>query len=213
MSTENPRRCPVEYEREGGHQRGDRIVHCHLNAGHPGEHEEEGAGVTWVNDDDSGSTFNPELTVRWTGVTTDEFAERFREAFRRGRITVLPTTGDERERAAYARGISEGRRQATERFISECEANAAEYRRRYRLGPPPSTGLVDERPRDLRSLHIGIGMKLARDLAQHRLLADGPWEPTEQPDPITPEVYAEFFPERDDAGVPLPAEQPEDGTR
>jgi hypothetical protein len=41
----------------------------------------------------------------------------------------------------------------------------------------------------------------------------GPWEPApavnaEQPDPITPEVYGEFFPERDDAGEPLPADRP-----
>lgn len=36
---------------------------------------------------------------------------------------------------------------------------------------------------------------------QQRLV--GPWEPAEQPDPITPEVYAEFFPERDDSGAPL----------
>jgi hypothetical protein len=37
-------------------------------------------------------------------------------------------------------------------------------------------------------------------------------EPAEQPDPITPEVYGEFFPERDDAGEPLSAEPARGGT-
>ena len=40
--------CPVQYERLGGRQHGDRIVHCHLERGHPGEHEEADTGVTWL---------------------------------------------------------------------------------------------------------------------------------------------------------------------
>jgi hypothetical protein len=41
--------CTAEYERPGGRQRGDRIVRCHLQAGHPGEHEEDGTDVTWID--------------------------------------------------------------------------------------------------------------------------------------------------------------------
>lgn len=39
--------CPARYERPGGRERGDRIVKCHLPAGHPGEHEEVDTEVTW----------------------------------------------------------------------------------------------------------------------------------------------------------------------
>lgn len=39
--------CTAQYERPGGRQPGDRIVRCHLQAGHPGEHEEDGTEVTW----------------------------------------------------------------------------------------------------------------------------------------------------------------------
>jgi hypothetical protein len=45
-------RCPATYERDAGREPGDRIVECHLQAGHPGEHEEDGTDVTWINDDD-----------------------------------------------------------------------------------------------------------------------------------------------------------------
>lgn len=45
---EETRRCRVEYERPGGREHGDRIVRCHLPAGHPGEHEEDGTEVTWA---------------------------------------------------------------------------------------------------------------------------------------------------------------------
>lgn len=83
---------------------------------------------------------------------------------------------------AYERGIAEGRRQATERFIGECSAAASGHRRAYRPGPPPHPpGTVDDRPRVLRSLHIAIGLELARNMASHRLLADGPWEPASCP--------------------------------
>jgi hypothetical protein len=43
-------RCPEIYEREGGREPGDRLVECHLQAGHPGEHEEAGTDVTWLNE-------------------------------------------------------------------------------------------------------------------------------------------------------------------
>lgn len=39
--------CRAQYQRPGGRQPGDRIVHCHLPAGHPGEHEEADTEVTW----------------------------------------------------------------------------------------------------------------------------------------------------------------------
>jgi hypothetical protein len=44
-------RCPATYERTGGRAPGDRVVECHLQAGHPGDHEEDGTDVTWVDDD------------------------------------------------------------------------------------------------------------------------------------------------------------------
>jgi hypothetical protein len=50
-----PRTCPNEYTRPGGRQRGDRIVRCHLPAGHTGEHEEADTERTWLNADDAGA--------------------------------------------------------------------------------------------------------------------------------------------------------------
>jgi hypothetical protein len=41
--------CPARWERPGGRQRGDRLVACHLQSGHEGEHEEEGTDVTWTD--------------------------------------------------------------------------------------------------------------------------------------------------------------------
>lgn len=45
----DPTPCRAEYERPGGRQHGDRIVRCHLLAGHPGEHEEANTEVTWID--------------------------------------------------------------------------------------------------------------------------------------------------------------------
>lgn len=39
--------CPARYERPGGAQPGDRIVHCTLLEGHDGDHEETFTGSTW----------------------------------------------------------------------------------------------------------------------------------------------------------------------
>lgn len=41
--------CPEEYTRLGGRQPGDRIIRCHLPAGHPGEHEEAETEVRWTS--------------------------------------------------------------------------------------------------------------------------------------------------------------------
>lgn len=54
MAGDLPTRCPARYERPGGREPGDRIVACHLQAGHPGEHEEADTEVTWENDEPSG---------------------------------------------------------------------------------------------------------------------------------------------------------------
>lgn len=43
-------RCPATYERPTGRERGDRLVECHLQAGHPGEHEEACTDATWINE-------------------------------------------------------------------------------------------------------------------------------------------------------------------
>lgn len=63
--------------------------------------------------DAAAAAFVPSLLPE--GVTEAEFIERFRRAMDQPqRITVLPPTDDEREQAAYERGVAEGRRQATE---------------------------------------------------------------------------------------------------
>jgi len=41
--------CRAEYQRPGGRQHGDRIVRCHLLAGHSGEHMEANTGATWTD--------------------------------------------------------------------------------------------------------------------------------------------------------------------
>jgi hypothetical protein len=41
--------CRAQYRPPGGHQRGDRIVDCHLPNGHPGEHEEADTETTWTD--------------------------------------------------------------------------------------------------------------------------------------------------------------------
>jgi hypothetical protein len=43
------RRCPARHQRPGGAQPGDRIVACHLPAGHHGDHEEADTEATWTD--------------------------------------------------------------------------------------------------------------------------------------------------------------------
>jgi len=43
-------RCSATYERSGGRAPGARLVECHLQVGHPGEHEEDGTDVTWIDE-------------------------------------------------------------------------------------------------------------------------------------------------------------------
>lgn len=40
-------RCTSQYERPGGREQGDRVVECHLSAGHSGRHAEVGTGISW----------------------------------------------------------------------------------------------------------------------------------------------------------------------
>ncbi len=47
MPQRDPAACGNQYERQGGRQRGDRIVCCDLLIGHPGDHEEIDTGNTW----------------------------------------------------------------------------------------------------------------------------------------------------------------------
>jgi hypothetical protein len=42
--------CPDQYERAGGRERGDRIVHCHLSVGHRGPHIELDTDSTWTSE-------------------------------------------------------------------------------------------------------------------------------------------------------------------
>src|SRR5688500_4733613 len=53
MPTDQPTpatRCSATYPSKS-RDPNTRIVHCHLEAGHPGEHEEEGTEVTWLPDE------------------------------------------------------------------------------------------------------------------------------------------------------------------
>lgn len=90
-----------------------------------------------------------------------------------------------------------GRRQATEGWQREWGAQ-------YRNDSWVQATFDDE----------GQAVAYAAEAIGHRAVSRlvGPWEPAEQPDPITPEVYGEFFPERDDAGEPLSAEPARGGT-
>lgn len=45
--SESPR-CTAQYERPGGREPDDRVVRCHLQAGHPGPHEEADTEITWT---------------------------------------------------------------------------------------------------------------------------------------------------------------------
>jgi hypothetical protein len=76
----------------------------------------------------------------------------------------------------FALGVAEGRRQAVGRLVGEFQAEATEHRRRYSAsrheGDPAG---------DLRALHVAVGLESARNMAQRRLLADGPWTPVEAP--------------------------------
>lgn len=96
------------------------------------------------------------------------------------------------ERArGYEEGLAEGRRQATEGWERSWGVDT----------PSGPIGCDDEEDARGYAALPGWGHVVSRLV--------GPWEPVEQPDPITPEVYAEYFPERDDAGEPLAVEQPD----
>lgn len=55
---DQPARCPATYPRSASTPPNTRSVHCHLEAGHPGEHEEADTEVTWLPDDQHVTT-NP----------------------------------------------------------------------------------------------------------------------------------------------------------
>jgi hypothetical protein len=148
MSTEKPRRCPARYEREGGALPGDRIVECHLEAGHPGEHEEADTEVTWVNDEEGdGSAPISYLDVRdGTPVATEQQAA-FLEA-----------------NDAYARGVAEGRRRREREMV---EARAEELMNRPENSPPSSPeqyriDLDTATPDELRAALTELDLRLRR---------------------------------------------------
>jgi hypothetical protein len=74
-------RCPARYERAGGREPGDRIVACHLEAGHPGDHEEADTEVTWVS-----HPLDAELVERSDPPEDDRFTE--------GRVQALLDVGE-----------------------------------------------------------------------------------------------------------------------
>jgi len=150
MQPDQPKRCPATYPRPANTPPNTRIVHCHLEAGHPGEHEEEGTEVTWLPEEPA-------------PVPLRDLALDFQE----------------RERAAYQRGLTEGRGNAYARGVDRGFAVAVEalrddarYEQWWSALPQdhPDYGYWSQHPR--------------RQFADY-LEVVGPWEPAEQPEPAT----------------------------
>jgi hypothetical protein len=101
-----PDRCPARYEREGGRDPGDRIVKCHLEAGHPGEHEEEGTEVTWPQDDLdrflAEQLKDPEFARVWQRQELRDWRAAYERGFQRGRTQGAEDTG----RAGYDQAVA-----------------------------------------------------------------------------------------------------------
>lgn len=97
--------CRDEYVREGGRHPGDRIVRCHLPAGHPGEHEEADTEVTWINE----ATVSPPPEVspqeQWVSPVHTTSADE-KSAF---------ATLNDAIANAYEAGVAAGRTQAAHR--------------------------------------------------------------------------------------------------
>lgn len=115
-----PARCPARYEREGGRLPEDRLVHCHLEAGHPGEHEEADTEVTWLNDAlDDHERFRDQVLA--DPARRDAYIQaRVDAAYQRG----LAEGSDGDGTAAYATGRADGRRATAhdlERLRAEVE--------------------------------------------------------------------------------------------
>jgi hypothetical protein len=74
--------CRARYPRPANVSPKTRIIRCHLPAGHPGEHEEDGTEVTWID---------PPSDREWFIPTPQDPARRramIEEMFGRGGITV-----------------------------------------------------------------------------------------------------------------------------
>lgn len=193
--TTDRRRCSAIYPSTNT-MPNTRIVHCHLEAGHPGEHEEEGTEATWLNDAEpvtptpaepratggivsSFTTWSPldipapfELPKPMPPEAVEEWMARFKELMGQPQqMSVLPdpfTLISQNDiAAAYERGIAEGLRQATEGWERE-------YAVRY-----PDGYVYDD-----------VTEAAAREIVvhwPHRVVVSrlvGPWEPAaEQPEP------------------------------
>jgi hypothetical protein len=141
-------------------------------------------------------------------------ADRERAAYERGKAEGLRLL-DAATRGAYEAGRERGLREATEgwerdeQWTLEFRCNGSDLLNGHDYGgwifdsAEQALAHATEWRRDQPQLAYTD----VRPLRRQSLV--GPWEPAEQPDPITPEVYGEFFPERGDDGEPVPVEQPE----
>jgi hypothetical protein len=180
-----PDRCPARYEREGGRDPGDRIVECHLEAGHPGEHEEEGTEVTWLPDEPDDHDRFREQALADPATREAYIKARVDAAYRRGLTDLLgyaarvffgrrlDLVGIDRESAEVmivlaldeARQI--GRTQATEGWEREWGTDEEGVRVRPASDEETARFVV------------------ARYRPGHRVVSRlvGPWESAEQPEP------------------------------
>jgi len=182
--TDEPARCPATYPRSASTLPNTRIVHCHLESGHPGEHEEEGTEVTWLPDDHERAReqalADPEVREAYIKARVDAAYERgLAEGHRQdvefvssllGHSLVLDRDSDVDAAgmlsAAIVTAREQGRRQATEDFWREWAIEL-----RYDIAPYASEAEA----------------RAARDAADlpHRPIVSrlvGPWEPEGQPE-------------------------------
>jgi hypothetical protein len=88
-------RCPAEYPRSPNPLPNTRIVRCHLEAGHPGEHEEADTDVTWTDDADETSAQPEQVRREIANAHRDEVIEGSGEAIEPREVPPFPPAFDD----------------------------------------------------------------------------------------------------------------------